>query len=340
MIEALQVKCNNVERKCEWEGTVDTIEKHLATCQFTLLPCPRKCTDAKYDEANFIMRKDVDDHLAKDCPNRDYKCQHCGEKGTYTKITNIHDKICGKKIVPCPNGKCMKTMHCEVINKHVQSECEYTTIPCKYESIGCDVKRKRRELAAHEQNDKLHLHMALDTTLQLKSENEKLKSDVAELRRGLCSTNKILLSLKAGPQKYKLTDYQKKKETSGHFTFPPIYTHPQGYHVALKVYLNGSSDGKGTHVSARANIIKGNYDAQLKWPLLGSVTFTLFNQLENKNHYSMVLILNSKFNARVGSEWGFPKFIPHSALGHNPVKNTQYLKDDTLYFRMSVSVSQ
>ena len=28
---------------CTWVGTVGTLEKHVATCKFTLLPCPKEC---------------------------------------------------------------------------------------------------------------------------------------------------------------------------------------------------------------------------------------------------------------------------------------------------------
>ena len=43
---------------------------------------------------------------AADYPNRDHKCEHCGEKGTYSHITQVHDK---NILLPCPN-KCTKTM--------------------------------------------------------------------------------------------------------------------------------------------------------------------------------------------------------------------------------------
>ena len=36
-------------------------------------------------------------------------------------------------------------------------------MPCKYRGIGCDTELKREDMAAHEQDDKLHLHMALET---------------------------------------------------------------------------------------------------------------------------------------------------------------------------------
>jgi TNF receptor-associated factor 4 len=132
-----------------------------------------------------------------------------------------------------------------------------------------------------------------------------------------------------------LSDYQKKKQAGELFQFPPFYTHPNGYHMALRVYANGS-DGKGSYLSVHVHMLRGEHDDKLKWPFIGKVTFTLFNQLEDKNHHTRTLLLDPKRNARVGGPvWGFPKFIPHSALTHDTVKNTQYLMNDTLHFKVS-----
>ena len=64
----------------------------------------------------------------------------------------------------------------------------------------------------------------------------------------------------------------------------------------------------------------------------------LLNQLEDKNHHQKIATLTAASNIQVGDRdtWGYAQFIPHSALDYDAVKNTQYLKDDTLYFRMSV----
>ena len=48
--------------------------------------------------------------------------------------------------------------------------------------------------------------------------------------------------------------------------------------------------------------------------------------------------LSNPLAGGVGALGFLSGFIPHSALGHDPVKNTQYLKDDTLYFRVFVEV--
>ena len=38
--------------------------------------------------------------------------------------------------------------------------------------------------------------------------------------------------------------------------------------MTLEVCANGFGDGKGTHLSVFADILEGEYDAGLKWPLL------------------------------------------------------------------------
>ena len=318
-IKALTVKCDNFKRNCQWKGTIGTLEAHVATCKFTLLPCPKQCKDSK-DKMKSFMRKDLNKHLKNDCPNRDHKCEYCGKKGTYAHITHIHNEICLLKILPCPN-ECSKTMQHQDIEKHFELECEYTVIACKFKNIGCTTEMKRGDMAAHEQDDILHLSKVLNAVVELQEKVLKLES----------AANTTT--------KFKLTNFQEKKDSNERFTSPFFYTSPGGYHMAIWVDANGFGAGKGTHVSVFTTILEGKYDTKLSWPFVGKVTFTLLNQLEDKNHKTMVLTIGLTENINVQTSRGFPQFKSHSKLGHDPVKNTQYLKDDTLYFKVSVEVS-
>ena len=361
------MKCRNVERQCAWVGPIGTLQDHMATCEFALVPCPKQCKD-DLENTKHILKKDLEEHLKEACPNRDYQCQYCEAKGTHATITQTHDQTCPKKTVPCPNPQCELTMQRQDVERHVRSTCAYTAIPCKYESIGCDVKVKRRDMPSHEQDDRLHLHMVAGATLQLKSDlrsvmdenarlkanGEQLKSEVAELRKNMLSVVSIFqhsslkgenkrklqsatyrLKLAGEPGIYQLTDYQ-RKGSDEKSSFPAFYSHPRGYRMALDVHAKGNRDGKGSHVSVYVPMMAGEYDDELKWPFLGKVTFTLLNQLEDRNHYSKTLKLTNDEKARVGDRWGYAQFIRHSALGLDTGKNTQYLKDDTLYFRLTV----
>ena len=331
-IQDLRVRCDSVDRKCKWEGTVKTLGDHMPFCQLALLPCPKQCRDSS-DEINQYMRKDLDHHMERDCPNRDYRCQHCGKEGTYATIT-LHDQTCDLKIIPCPNTECTKTMQRQRLGNHIDCECEHTVIACKYDKIGCEVRKKRKSIRSHEREDRNHLHMAIDTTLKLEKENSVLKN---ELRSAIALLEERQLTLKDGEITLKLTDYQKRKREKALFSFLPFYSHSRGYHMTLSVYVNGRGGGEGTHMSVFMPILEGRYDDELKWPFTGRVTFTLLNQLEDKNHHNKTLTITTSHNARVGTDWGHQNsFIQHSKLGPEIFNNVQYMKDDTLFFRVSV----
>ena len=144
-------------------------------------PCPNKCKED--NKVRMISRKDLDKHLIEQCVNRAYKCQYCGLKDTYANITDIHDAICEKKSVPCPDPDCPDSMQRAEIKQHLENDCAHTVISCKYERIGCNMKMKRKDMGAHEQDDKAHIHPALNTMVKLQddlqsaAENQKKESD-------------------------------------------------------------------------------------------------------------------------------------------------------------------
>ncbi len=79
---------------------------------------------------------------------------------------------------------------------------------------------------------------------------------------------------------------------------------------------------------------EGKYDANVSWPFLGKVTITLLNQLEDKNHHSVTIVMDATENMRPGKSLGYHDYISQSELDYDPEENTQYLKDDKLCFRV------
>ena len=335
-IKAFPITCN-INKKCEWEGTVGSLEEHKTACKFALVPCPKLCNSVEF------MRKNLHKHLKK-CPNRDHECPLCGEKGGYVSMTQDHDKSCKKQPVPCPG--CGDAVERQQVPEHV-SKCPHTVIPCKYKGIGCDAELERKDMAAHEQDDKLHLHMALDTVTSQQDAMDQQR-DAIEQQEDAIEQQQDAINLLQDDvrtlQKYKtptfaLTEYQKKKEAKNGFSSPSFYTRPNGYHMKIRVHANGDGTCVGTHVSVFAHILGGRYDARLNWPFVGQVTVTLLNQLENDNHHTKTINFTSQKNAMAGKNLGTPWFISHHKLAHDPDENTQYLKDDTLYFRVNAEVA-
>ena len=113
--------------------------------------------------------------------------------------------------------------------------------------------------------------------------------------------------------------------------------------MCLSVYANGHDDGKGTHVSVFARLMRGEFDDYLKWPFRGCITVAILNQLENSNHATTTIgFTHDKSGSRVTDEeralggLGRTTFIAHTDLDYKPAKNCQYLKYDSLHFRIKM----
>lgn len=355
-IQALRVKC---ESDCDWEGTVATVEQHVEICMFAKVPCPKECKETD-GTVKKVRRRDVDSHQRDACPRRDFECRSCGEKGTYERITRVHYRLCGHRVVPCPNTDCSRSMQRRRVRRHLEN-CVYTRLTCKYEKLGCDVKLRRNALSAHENEDSLHLRMALNTVVKME-ENiecmqetvdegsgtiEELEGNVQELEETVEELKETNRELKAKSQTLKrnevltfaLPDYHERKEAGAVYESSEFYTHPRGYCVSVQVYANGLDDAEGNHVSVYASIEEGEYDDELKWPFVGLIAIQLLNQLEDKKHIVSAISYTIDDDVHANDGWGLPTFASHDILGEDPVRNTQYLMDDTLYFQVAVELA-
>ena len=178
--------------------------------------------------------------------------------------------------------------------------------------------------------------------------NGGLEREVAELRRQRDQDKALLLHQcpSVFPVELMITNFAEKKSSSRLWHSPPFYTHPQGYKMCLSVYANGCGEGKGTHVSVYAHLMRGEFDDHLKGPFQGDVTIAMLNQLEDNNHITRTIPFTKTTEAKIigrgeraSSGFGYHKFIAHAGLTYDPAKNCQYLKYDCLRFRI-VKVDQ
>ena len=126
----------------------------------------------------------------------------------------------------------------------------------------------------------------------------------------------------------------------------PFFAFNEGYQMCLRVDAAGNGQGAGTHVSVFLVLMKGPHDDKLEqsghWPLRGTFTIELLDKLNDNFHYSKSLAYtayadgdstNRVLKGNIASNgWGLPQFISYDILHYS--KNG-YLKDDTLYFRIS-----
>ena len=139
-------------------------------------------------------------------------------------------------------------------------------------------------------------------------------------------------------------NFSEHKRVADQWDSQPFYTGSSGYKLKLSVFANGYSYGTGTHVGVSAHIMKGENDESLKWSLNCEITIRLLNWREDKGHMEKIIdhyngLLEFRTRVTRGDTdpggIGIPDFISHSGLEYNTNYNTEYIKNDKLYFLIS-----
>ena len=133
--------------------------------------------------------------------------------------------------------------------------------------------------------------------------------------------------------------YDSFNEPEKSFYSPPFYTSRHGYKMRARIYLNGDGMGKGTHISLFFVIMRGEYDALLRWPFRQKVTFMLLDQ-NNVEHVidafrpdpSSSSFQRPRRETNIAS--GCPLFFPLAELNKHA-----YIKDDAMFIKVIVDCS-
>ena len=335
----LEIYCPNTEQSCKWIGSIKNITDHLKDCLYQLKACPNNCSE-------LIYPVELEKHLKDICTHRSTICPYCHITDIHQIITGSHYSECTEVPIACPNKECDE-IHVRRLMEDHREVCPKEKMLCPFSSIGCRQLMKREKMELHTQNTiERHLDLAMTHIVALNSDIDEMTFRVTQM------TNQIEeLKLRFPPplptQKVviKMSHFDSYKN-NGKLWYSPAFT-CSGYRMCLCVHANGTNEAKGTHVSCYICLMSGEYDDILEWPFQGEVTVELLNQLRDNYHEKTIIKYNASteeiYSCRVidkahGEGWGKKTFVPHSNLIVDE-NYCQYLKDNTLYFRVSAKVT-
>ena len=345
-LRSFKVKCPNSETGCLWQGNLGDAREHTSTCISKEVKCPKGCN-------NQVQQKDLPYHLRRSCPLRDYNCPHCQLLGSYESITTSHLTFCGDFPLNCPG--CRDRILRKNIAAHLQQSCPMESVECKYKMLGCSELVRRDKYAVHVADYKSHLAMAVEAQAAMFS---CLQSAFSTSFKTTPDISHLPLPFRPWlqnpptcyprpPWVFKREGFQEKLDNNTQYWFTgPVYSHFGGYKMCLNVVANGYAGGEGTHVSVYIYLMRGDNDDNLKWPFKGTIKVSLLNQLEDGQHLSKKLwsresITSDHAGERVigidvsNTGWGIgSRFISHDDLSYRDNESQQFLKDDTLFFRV------
>ena len=143
---------------------------------------------------------------------------------------------------------------------------------------------------------------------------------------------------------WKISDYARRKNdaitgTQASFYSPCFYTSRHGYKMCARIYLNGDGMGKDTHISVFFVVMRGQFDALLRWPFRQKVTIMLLDQ-DNVEHVidafrpdpNSASFQRPRREMNIAS--GCPLFCALTELNKHA-----YVRDDTMFMKIIVDTS-
>ena len=172
----LRIHCPHHKKGCKWTGELSTIKAHLTGnpgCGYAPSPCPNKCGQS-------LPRKDMREHLTKQCEYRKVRCQYCGHEDTYMAVTGDHYKMCQSYPVKCSYNCGVKNIRRCDLAKHEEG-CPLKPIDCPFKKAGCTNRPLQKDLAEHLASfSPRHIEMMSKTMDSLQKRLQKAEKEAGE----------------------------------------------------------------------------------------------------------------------------------------------------------------
>ena len=350
----------------------DVVYRHWPVCKQYPIPCPNNCADYRFERQYLQTHLETECPLrVVDC---DFQYAGCDVRKTRQEMS-VHLResyVEHLSLLAMTNQKlCEEVLEKEdqisrlghENSAHITEACselgeELSSLKTHNSSLEADVVSLMTEVAELRQNltEEAGKRRELEEKVEHVSREEKetFQGEIEKLRKQMehfvdsltqqCYSVQGYIGL--FPTEFTLSGFEQLLQNGQEWRSSPVYSYLEGYRFCLSVTVGGHNSEKGEHVSVHVCLMRGEFDNRLAWPFRGKITVQLLNRLADRNHATGVIHFSEHTPAvygervmegggEVGRGWGQQKFISHSDLGHNAMKNRQYLVDDSLRFRIT-----
>ena len=353
-------------RGCKWSDIVSTAVQHLEDCLYLPITCPLGCVSLEQEERKGevvkMERRLIPEHMRDSCLMREVVCEFC-EREVKAREMNLHLKDCVEFPLPCPNGCSregedgVRELKRKDIPVHLDNHCPLHKVQCSYWDHGCKEEMERRHTDTHER-EFLHIHFKLSITDMNKSV-QRLKHELS------IANDKIAVQeLQVAVLEKQNSDKDTQIASLTTNFYPPLPIGRLGWEIKgvkqkiqnkLRTYGDPFYVGLykcygyifwGGYVGVRGciNIVRGDFDDKLRWPIRYKYTFVLINQINSKDNLVKSVEATNEdlekypecFKRPTGDS--NPGFEPIYLVSTTDILDKKYCRQDSITLHISVEL--
>ena len=324
------LKCPN---RCGVTCEREFFDDHMQLCSLEEVECEVSFAGCKEK----FLREDQDEHMKRNV-ERHLKLT---ATATLRNKKELQEKDSEIKQILKQNleEKDQQIRELQESHKQVQQQLQEKDAEMKQELQKKDKALKddmNRELKKRDNELKLKLEEKDQQVRESAAEVTALKKQLQETDQKFSAMFNTLSTTCLPTYHMTMANYAELKGKRTWWESERFYTHPGGYQCYITVWPNGRWGVEGTHVSVELRSAAGQFDGTLPWPAKATFTLQLLNQHRDQDHVTVTKSF----------EWKKPTgthfvgtlsntFIPLAELGWNAGKQTKYLHEDCLRFRMA-----
>lgn len=340
-LESLKVVCPNAG--CNWSGRLGQLEVHLdsltGTCDYAIVSCHRNCgmTFKRKDRLRHQCSSTSINNRGSTCPCRAIGCNIYTERNPESLSQHINNNL---------------EEHVQLVTGYAQTLKEREDKVFKRENeLEMRLEEIRREKDATIQS-------LTQQVKELKVLLEAKENDLIDISKDFKSLKRLTVIKKQDTDDY-IHPLPKYNTFSHHFIMSDFnqycqprvgklmwdseafYTHKDGYKLSFSVDVVFGS------LRLSLFVLKGKYDENLSWPLRGSVTVLLLNQLNNSNHYGFKFVydvdtpraicdrVSGEGRIKSDKNVSISQKLPYESLLLSSTRQVCYLQNNSLVFTIS-----
>ncbi|CAF1034674.1 unnamed protein product [Adineta ricciae] len=357
-LDSLRIICRFKDNEeCTWSGILRDYQRHLDENHIHYI-----CPDC---HSRFSSQIALDEHVHS-CPVNFQRCllaPYCTDemipRVDFEKhcLTQVHQEAVIKGVlgeynlseVVAPEQQ-METgaLTNELDDKTWEKIGNLDTEVHRLEGASIDIDKRQKEM----QGEITRIVQGVNTFYSLMNERlpikqgvqptqEKLQKDIDQLHQSFENlqhvSNDGTLTWRVDRVSEKIADAQSERQTS--IYSPIFYSSSTGYKMRVRLFLFGDGNARRTHISLFFLLMKGDYDAILKWPFSYKVTFCLLDQTDSNRHIIDSFYPDTKSSSfqrprdAANTASGIPKFFPLTMLLQD---DNVYVREDTLYLKIII----
>ena len=298
----LQTECRNRTTPCEhcgkevpWNG----LENHFRTCQNFPVSC------GQCGRQN-IVRKLMEDHLDKECPEMVMKCAFsvvgCTFEGKRATVDRHVDDQLGSHAMDLAKtfGAFMAIHNLGTEPRYNLPESASCVAGASNVACSCDPKASR-----HQQSKQTNELKRTISVVPGEVENREyaLTTPNSRRQRPLLDLDVLVWQLETkilefegrvcnGTYIWRIQNYRQCRQEAISNPMSAMHSHPfytslYGYKMCLRINLNGVEGGVGKYIALFLHMMQGDYDNILEWPFCGKqITLSILNQSVAHGHIS------------------------------------------------------